>query len=171
MTIITDLAYLVSAALFIFGLKNLGSPKTARRGNLLATLAMLIAVLVTLLDKQIIDFTYIIVGLIVGSAIGATAAKKVQLTAMPQLVAMFNGFGGGASALVAFSEYFQLSSVPAANVTATIVLSILIGTVTFTGSLIAFAKLQGIMRGAPIVYSLQHYVNAIMVAGVLVLGA
>jgi NAD(P) transhydrogenase subunit beta len=170
MTIITDLAYLVSAALFIFGLKNLGSPKTARRGNLLATLAMLLAVLVTLLDKQILDFSYIIAGLIVGSAIGVIAAKKVELTNMPQLVAMFNGFGGGASALVAFSEYFQFSGEPAVNVTATIVLSVLIGSVTFTGSLIAFAKLQGIMRGAPITYSLQHYVNAILVLGVMVLG-
>ena len=170
MTTITNLAYLLSAALFILGLKNLGSPKTARRGNLLATVAMLLAVIVTLLDKQILDFTYIIAGLILGSAIGAIAAKKVELTAMPQLVALFNGFGGAASTLVATSAMLQFSGEPATNVTTTIVLSVLIGTVTLTGSLIAFAKLQGIMRGAPIVYSMQHYVNGFLVLAVVGMG-
>lgn len=170
MAIYTNLAYLLSAVLFIFGLKNLGSPKTARRGNMLAMLGMLLAVVVTLLDKQILDFTYIIIGLVIGSAIGAVAARKVQMTDMPQMVAIFNGFGGGASALVAISEYFHLTGDLALNVTATITLSVLIGTVTFTGSFIAFAKLQGIMRGAPIVYAIQHYVNAIIVIAILVLG-
>ncbi len=170
MVILTNLVYLLSAILFIFGLKNLSSPKTARRGNLLAMLGMFIAVVFTLLDKQIISYTYIIIGLVVGGAIGVVAAKRVQMTAMPQMVAIFNGFGGGASALVAISEYFQLTTSPALNVIATIVLSVLIGTVTFTGSLIAFAKLQGIMRGAPIVYALQHYINAFLLLVILVLG-
>jgi NAD(P) transhydrogenase subunit beta len=170
MATLTNWVYLLSAVLFIFGVKNLGSPKTARRGNLLSMLGMFIAVVFTLFDKQILDYTFIIIGLVVGGAIGAIAAKKVQMTAMPQMVALFNGFGGGASALVATSEYFQLASEPALNVIATIVLSVLIGTVTLTGSLIAFAKLQGIMRGAPIVYAMQHYVNAFVTLLILVLG-
>ncbi|MFQ6113196.1 MAG: NAD(P)(+) transhydrogenase (Re/Si-specific) subunit beta [bacterium] len=166
----TNLVYLLSAVLFIFGLKSLSSPKTARRGNLLAMLGMFIAVVFTLLDRQILNYTYIIIGLVVGGAIGLVAAKKVQMTAMPQMVAIFNGFGGGASALVATSKYFQFTGEPAFNVVATIVLSVLIGTVTFTGSLIAFAKLQGIMRGAPIVYAMQHYVNAFLLLVIVVLG-
>ncbi len=94
-----NLAYLVSAVFFILGLKQLGSPRTARRGNLLAVIGMAIAILVTLLDQQIIDYTFIIVGIVVGSAIGAITARRVQMTSMPQMVAIFNGFGGGASAL------------------------------------------------------------------------
>jgi len=121
-----------------------------------------------------LDFTYIIVGLVVGSAIGAYAAKKVQMTAMPQMVALFNGFGGGASTLVACSEYFKNAGSivnPEVNVLATTALSILIGTVTFTGSLIAFAKLQGIMRGAPITFKGQTFFNALLVLATIVLGA
>lgn len=170
MPTVTNLVYLLSAILFIFGLKSLGSPKTARRGNLLAMLAMLIAVVVTLLDKKILDFTYIIVGLIVGAAIGAIAAKKVELTDMPQMVAILNGFGGAASALVACAEYFPFTGALHVNVLTTIILSTLIGTVTFTGSLVAFAKLQGIMRGAPITFAGQHLVNALTVIFILVFG-
>jgi NAD(P) transhydrogenase subunit beta len=171
MITITNLVYLVAAILFILGLKRLSSPKTARRGNLMAMLAMLLAIVVTLLDQQILDFTYIIAGLVIGAAIGAIAAKKVEMTAMPQMVALFNGFGGIASALVAFAEYSQTGgSMLPANVIITMILSLLIGTVTFTGSLIAFAKLQGIMRGAPVVYSFQHIVNALILAAVVILG-
>ncbi|MFQ5604219.1 MAG: NAD(P)(+) transhydrogenase (Re/Si-specific) subunit beta [bacterium] len=170
MITITNIVYLLSAVLFILGLKNLGSPKTARRGNLLAMLAMLLAILVTLIDQKILDYTYIIAGLVVGSAIGAFAAKKVQLTEMPQMVALFNGFGGGASTMVAAAEYFQLSAQPHTNDLITIALSILIGTVTFFGSLIAFAKLQGIMRGAPITYHGQHFVNGFLITAIVVMG-
>jgi len=173
MDIITNFAYLLASVLFILGLKNLGSPKTARKGNQLAMLAMLIAIVVTLLDQQIVSFTYIIVGLIVGSLIGVIAAKRVQMTEMPQMVALFNGFGGGASTLVATSEYFGKMSVLGANVEinvlATVALSILIGTVTFTGSLIAFAKLQGIMKGAPITFSGQRFLNAGLIIANIVL--
>jgi NAD(P) transhydrogenase subunit beta len=133
-------------------------------------MGMLIAVAVTLLDKQILDFTYIIIGLIVGATIGSVAAKKVQMTAMPQMVALFNGFGGGASALVAYSEFLNFTEVPGLNVLITIMLSILIGTITFTGSLIAFAKLQGIMRGAPVVFRFRHFVNALSFGVIIVLG-
>ncbi len=170
MATITSLFYLLSAVLFILGLKNLGSPKTARRGNALAMLAMLLAVIITLLDQRILDFTHIILGLVVGSAIGVYAAKKVQMTAMPQMVAIFNGFGGGASTLVATSEYFQLSGATEVNILATIALSILIGTVTFTGSFIAFAKLQGIMKGAPITFPGQRAFNGLIIVACIVLG-
>lgn len=170
MPTITKLVYLLAAVLFIFGLKNLGSPKTARRGNILAMLGMLIAVVITLFDQQILDFTYIIVGLVIGGALGAFAAKKVQMTQMPQMVALFNGFGGGASTLVASAEYFQLSGDPQINIVATMALSVLIGTVTFFGSLIAFAKLQGMMRSAPITYHGQNIVNGLIILGVAVLG-
>lgn len=170
MNLITQIAYLVAAVLFILGLKNLSSPKTARRGNLLAMLGMLLAAIITLLDKQILDFTYIIAGIVIGSAIGAIAAKKVQMTDMPQMVALFNGFGGGASALVAFAEFMQVSGSATTYSSVTIVLSVLIGSVTFTGSIIALAKLQGIMRGAPIVYAMQQAVNALLVIVIIILG-
>ncbi|RME00878.1 MAG: NAD(P)(+) transhydrogenase (Re/Si-specific) subunit beta [Calditrichaeota bacterium] len=170
MSAITNLVYLVAAILFIFGLKNLSSPKTARRGNLLALLGMLLAIVMTLLDKQILDFTWIIVGLVIGSAIGAYEAKTVQMTAMPQMVALFNGFGGAASALVAYAEYVRLASVPELNVTITMVLSVLIGTVTWWGSLVAFAKLQGIMKGAPIVLPLHQIWNILLLIAIAVLG-
>lgn len=171
MVTITNLVYLFSAALFIFGLKKLSSPKTARNGNLLAMLGMLLAVVITLFDRNILDFTYIIAGVIIGSAIGALAAKKVEMTAMPQMVALFNGFGGAASSFVAFSEYTHAQGViGTTDVSITLVLSLLIGTVTFTGSVIAFAKLQGIMRGAPVVFKGQTVFNALILIAVAVLG-
>ena len=170
MTSITNWVYLLSAVLFIFGLKGLGSAKTARRGNMLAMLAMLLAVVVTLLDQQILSFTYIFVGLIIGSAIGAFAAKKVQMTEMPEMVALFNGLGGAASTLVASAEFFRGGADPQTTVLATICLSVLIGTITLSGSLIAFAKLKGIMKGAPITYRGQHVINGLMVTAVLTLG-
>ncbi|MCH7674408.1 NAD(P)(+) transhydrogenase (Re/Si-specific) subunit beta [candidate division KSB1 bacterium] len=170
MTSIANWVYLLSAVLFIFGLKNLGSAKTARRGNLLAMLAMLLAVVVTLLDQQILSFTYIFVGLIIGSAIGAVVAKKIQMTQMPEMVALFNGLGGAASALVASAEFFRGSADLQSSILATICLSVLIGTVTLSGSLIAFAKLKGIMKGAPITYRGQHVMNGLIVATVLAFG-
>jgi len=170
MRAITDVAYLVSAVLFIFGLKNLSSPKTARRGNLLAMLGMLVAIVITLLDKQIIDFTYIIVGIIVGGAIGAISARRVQMTAMPQMVAIFNGFGGGASTLVALAEFYRMTQMPAVDVSITLILSLLIGTVTFTGSMVAFAKLQDLIKSAPVVFPFQQPLNAILLAAIMVIG-
>ncbi len=157
-----NLAYLISAVFFIFGLKGLTSPRTARRGNLLAVIGMAIAIFVTLLDKQIIDFTFIIVGVIVGSAIGAITARKVQMTAIPQMVAIFNGFGGGASALVALAEYNRFLATPRLDIVVTIVLSVFVGTLTLTGSFIAFAKLQDLMKGTPIVFKFQQALNALL---------
>ena len=168
MTSIANWVYLLCAVLFILGLKNLGSAKTARRGNLLAMLAMLLAVVVTLLDQQILSFTFIFTGLIIGSAIGAVVAKKIQMTQMPEMVALFNGLGGAASALVASAEFFRGNGDLQISIVATICLSVLIGTVTLSGSLIAFAKLKGIMKGAPITYRGQHVINGLIVAMVLV---
>lgn len=170
---LTNLIYLFAAVLFILGLKLLGSAKTARRGNGYAMLGMLIAIVVTLFDQQIIDFTYIIIGIVIGAAIGAVAAMRVQMTAMPQMVALFNGFGGIASALVAYAEFgfVATGADPQINVIVTIVLSVLIGVVTFTGSLVAFAKLQGIMGGAPVVFKGQQALNALLVLLSLALGA
>lgn len=174
METVSYLIYLVASVCFIFGIKKLGSPRTARQGNQLAALGMLLAIIVTLIDQRIVSFEYIIVGMIVGSLIGAVFALKVEMTGMPQMVGLLNGFGGGASALVAFSEYdriflgdgnFEIST------TTTIVLSILIGAVTFTGSLIAFGKLQGIVTGKVVKYPLQHPLNALLLIAVFAAGA
>lgn len=170
MNIIITLAYLLSAILFILGLKNLSSPKTARRGNQLAMTAMLIAIVVTLTKNEILDFTLIIVGLIIGSAIGAIIARKVQMTAVPQMVALFNGLGGCASALVALAEYNRLSGDLRIDVIISMVISLFIGAVTFTGSLVAFGKLQGIVRSAPVVFKAQRLLNALLFTLFLVMG-
>jgi NAD(P) transhydrogenase subunit beta len=159
MNLLINISYLVSISLFIFGLKFLSSPRTARRGNLLSMLAMFIAVAVTLLDRQIIDFTYIVAGIIIGSFIGILAARKVQMTAMPQMVAVFNAFGGIASALVVIAQYLRFPLQVDTSNAVTIPLTLFIGMLTFTGSMMAFAKLQELMRGAPVVFSGQKAFN------------
>ena len=169
---LTAFAYLFASVLFIVGLKMLSSPRTARRGNVIGALGMLIAIVVTLTDKKIIDFTLIIAGLLVGSAIGLVLARKVQMTGMPQMVGVLNGFGGGASTLVAYAEYMRLGELhttTSLDVLITIPLSLLIGTVTFVGSMVAAAKLQGIMTGAPILYPFQKQTNAAMLAAIVIL--
>lgn len=173
MLIVSYLVYLVASVCFIFGIKKLASPKTARQGNQLSALGMLLAIVVTLVDQRILSFEYIIAGVIIGSLIGAVFALKVQMTGMPQMVGLLNGFGGGASALVAFAEYDRLylgvGTFEIATTT-TIVLSILIGSVTFTGSLIAFGKLQGIVTGKVVKYPLQHPLNALFLLAVFTAG-
>ena len=119
--------------------------------------AMLIAIIVTLTKNEIVGFTHIIIGLIIGSTIGAIIARKIQMTAMPQMVALFNGLGGGASALVAFAEYYRFTGDIKLDVIISMVISLFIGTVTFTGSLIAFGKLQGLIRPSPVVFKAQHF--------------
>ncbi|MBT8382824.1 MAG: NAD(P)(+) transhydrogenase (Re/Si-specific) subunit beta [Ignavibacteria bacterium] len=173
MEIVLYLVYLIASVCFIFGIKKLSSPKTARRGNQLAALGMLLAIVVTLFDQKILTFEYIILGMVVGAAIGVIMATKVQMTGMPQMVGLLNGFGGGASALVAFAEYDRiLHSIDGFEIstTITIVLSVLIGSVTFTGSLIAFGKLQGIVTGKVVKYPLQHPFNALLLLAVLAAG-
>ena len=167
MELVIQLTYLVASVFFIYGLKMLGSPKTARKGNMYSALGMLLAIVVTLFDKQIINYEWIIIGLIAGSAIGTTFALRVKMTGMPQMVGLLNGLGGGASVLVALSEYYKI--VPGIPVTTgtTIIISILIGSVTFTGSLIAFGKLQGIVTGKVVKYPLQHPLNALLLLAVV----
>ncbi len=165
-----ELAYLLASSLFIIGLKKLGSPATARKGNLFAAVGMLIAVVATLLNQSVLNYQVILVGIIIGSIIGAIAAKQVAMTAMPQMVGIFNGLGGAASALVAVGEYFRVldefGAVPVDSGITTM-LGVLIGGVTLTGSLVAFAKLQGIITGSPITFPLQQPVNLLLVAGFL----
>jgi NAD(P) transhydrogenase subunit beta len=173
MQIISYIVYLIASVCFIFGIKKLSSPKTARSGNQLAALGMLLAIIVTLFDQKILTFEYIILGMIVGATIGVLMATKVKMTGMPQMVGLLNGFGGGASALVAFAEYDRiLLSVKGFEIstTITIILSVLIGAVTFTGSLIAFGKLQGIVTGKVVKYPLQHPLNALLLLAVLAAG-
>jgi NAD(P) transhydrogenase subunit beta len=173
-------AYLVASVLFILSLKMLGSPRTARKGNVLGAAGMLLAIVVTLLDQRIVSFGYILAGLLAGGAIGLFLAVKVKMTDMPQMVGVLNGFGGGASTLVAFAEYLRLSGDPSltvwsggpvgTDVLVTIVLGLLIGTVTFVGSAIAGAKLHGVMKSAPILYPMQKQSNAAMLAAILIMG-
>jgi len=167
---ITTLLYLVAASLFILGLKKLSSPATARRGNLMGAVGMLLAIVVTLLDRQVIDFSMIIAGLIVGSLIGVAAARFIKMTAMPQMVALLNGLGGGASMLVAWAEQMRPIAKPL-DVTIAIMASIAVGGATLTGSLIAFAKLQELMTGRPITYPGQNLFNIALLLALLGLSA
>ena len=170
---IMALAYLIAAALFIVGIKYMSSPATARKGNLIGAIGMFLAIVVTLLDRQIIDYTWILVGIVVGSTIGAISARKVQMTGMPQMVGIFNGFGGGASALVAVAEFFRLASDTQGlihmDTSISIALSVIIGGVTLTGSFIAFGKLQGFVSGSPIKFPLQNIVNSLVIIGAIAL--
>lgn len=176
MDTLIKISYLVASTLFIFGIKYLASPKTARKGNFISAVGMLIAIVITLFDKHVLTFEWIILGLVIGSVIGAVLAIKVPMTGMPQMVGLLNGFGGGASMLVAISEYYKLhlQTVKGASfsteLNATIILSILIGAVTFTGSLIAFGKLQGIVTGRVVKYPGQHPLNFLLLVLVIVGG-
>ena len=168
-----ELSYLFSSVLFVVGLKRLQSPATARGGNQLAALAMLIAIVATLIDNQVLSWTGIVAGMIVGSLIGGLAARTVKMTDMPQLVGIFNGFGGGASALVAAAELVRVQSAGSALALgdgSTIAISCLIGTVTFSGSFVAFGKLQGLVSGNPITFPLQKTFSALLFLTLLVLG-
>jgi len=170
---LTQLAYLFSAVLFIFGIVRMSAAKTAVSGNLLASVGMLVAVVTALLDRGVLRYEVILAGVVVGSAAGLVLATRIQMTAMPQMVALLNGFGGIASTLVASAELLRGGASVgegSAVVPVAIVLGILIGGVTFTGSLVAFAKLQELMAGAPITYPLQKLVNALILIGAVVSG-
>ena len=156
----TNLAYVLAAILFILGIKKLSSPKTARNGNAIASVGMLIAIVATLVSDGNMDYQTIAIGMIIGAIIGAFFAIKVEMTQMPQMVAIFNGFGGGASALVAAAEYFNPAN-PSTFNAATIAISVFVGTLTFTGSFIAFGKLQGFVSGKPIVFPGQKLLQLI----------
>jgi len=139
MDILTQYAYILSAGLFIYGLKQLSSPATARRGNAISSLGMLIAIVATLLGQGIVDFQWIAIGIVIGGIIGGTAARMVQMTKMPEMVALFNGFGGMASLLVGWAAFAFRPDVGTFTLV-TIILSILIGGVTFTGHVLSGAQ-------------------------------
>ena len=160
---IENIVYLISASLFIVGLKRLASPITARNGNRLASLGMLIAIVLTILKYTDNNFEWIILGIVIGGLLGIILSKYVQMTAIPQLVAIFNGFGGGASALVAIYEIlYQKESVLSIFVLAAIAFSTVLGSLTLTGSFIAFGKLQEIIPTRPILFPLRNYLNSLL---------
>ncbi len=171
MAALIKLAYLAAAVLFILGLKRLSSPVTARSGNLIASIGMLIAIVATLAFTGILTWEMIVIGMVIGSAIGAIFARAVKMTAMPQMVALLNGFGGGASALVAAAEFLSPSTEVGVGaplyVNLTVGLSVLVGAVTFSGSLVAFGKLQELVTGRPVTYPLQKTLNAAILAAIL----
>ncbi len=163
--LLANLSYIVSAILFIFGLKMLGHPATARRGNALSSLGMLIAVVAGLTANGIVSYEYIVGGIIVGSIIGALAARLVAMTSMPEMVALFNGSGGIASLLVGWGTLY--GSDVGTFTAVTVLLAILIGGVTFTGSLIAYGKLSETINSAALVFTGQRIVNSLILAGLV----
>lgn len=166
-------SYIVAAVLFIFGLKQLSSPATARAGNRLAAVGMLIALVATLVDRQILSYWTIGLGMLVGAVMGIYFARTVQMTAMPQMVALFNGMGGATASLVSVAEFLRLSSAGdtiGTGEATSIVLGTAIGAISFTGSIIAFGKLQEILPGKPLQFPLQRLINALILLAVVVLG-
>lgn len=172
--VVSNVSYIISSVLFIIGIKMMAKPSTARRGNFYSAIGMLIAILVTLLDQKVLNYIEIFVAVLIGSVIGAIYAKKVKMTAMPQMVALFNGYGGLASFLVAISEHWRLINSPEfiqkGNIfssdeniaTVSVILSILIGGVTFTGSVAAWAKLDGLLTGKSVIFKGQHPLNLVL---------
>ena len=164
------IAYIVSAILFILGLKRLGSPATARNGNRLSALAMLLAVLATVISNDIASWEWILVGVIIGSGIGAYSARKVQMTSMPQLVAIFNGLGGATSAVVAAGELIRLIDLDELipqDVSVTIMASVIVGGATLTGSLIAYGKLQGVVPTRPLLLPIRNVINIFLLLSMI----
>jgi NAD(P) transhydrogenase subunit beta len=166
-----QLAYLVASVLFILGLKFLSGPRTARRGNLLAAIGMLVAIIATLADERVLSFGWIVAGVGVGTVVGAVSAQRVRMTAMPQMVALFNGVGGGAAALIAASEYHATASLKGGSLDArtavSIMFSAVVGAISFSGSMVAFGKLQELLPGRPITWPAQKVLNALAVVAVL----
>ncbi len=172
MNIYLHLAYLTASILFIIGIKMLNKTKSARNGNLISAVGMLIAILATVSQVQAITYIDIFVAFLIGSVIGLVFAYKVKMTQMPEMVAIFNGFGGLASVAVALSDYWlhtQQQSLELSNITViSIILSIFIGGITFTGSMIAFLKLNGSISGRAIVFKGQHPLNLmLLIIGVI----
>ena len=160
---VTNLLYLVTIVTFILALRFLSSPAHARRGNQIGAAGMLLAIVVTWIDVGTTSWWAIAVGMLIGGGFGAVAARKVKMTAMPQMVALFNGVGGGAAALIALAEFHRILPAPGepkVDISIAIVLSALIGSISFAGSMVAFAKLQELIGGRPITYPGQQVGNA-----------
>ena len=169
-----NLLYLVTIVCFILALRFLSSPATARRGNQIGAVGMVVAIVATLLKSSVHLTWLMVIGALIGGSFGAVAARRVKMTAMPQMVALFNGVGGGAAALVALAEFHKLTPLPGhlhGDVSVAVVLSALIGSISFSGSLVAFAKLQELIKGRPITYSGQQLVNGALFLACVGLGA
>ena len=164
--VLIDFGYIVASVLFIIGIKMLGRPERARRGNMVSALGMLIAI-ASALFECCLSFSLVIAGMVVGACIGVIAARKVKMTSMPQMVAILNGFGGLASLLVGWENYH---SMPESNlfITIAIVLAVLIGGVAFSGSLVAYGKLAERISGRPIFFKGQKIVNALIITTILI---
>lgn len=160
--------YIIAAVLFIFGLKQMSSPATAVRGNLLSAVGMLLAILVTLVSKEIVEYQWIAAAIVLGSIVGALAAQKVAMTSMPEMVALFNGSGGIASLFVGWAALYNTGNTTFTIVT--ILLSILIGGMTFSGSIIAWGKLSEVMTSRAIVFGAQRVVNALLLVALIYCG-
>ena len=169
----SNLLYLITIVTFILALRFLSSPAHARRGNQIGAAGMIVAIGVTFARSGLTDYWAIVLGMLVGGGFGAVAARRVKMTAMPQMVALFNGVGGGAAALVSLAELHRILPEPGApkvDISIAIVLSALIGAISFSGSGVAFAKLQELIGGRPITYAGQQWVNAIVFLGCLAAG-
>jgi NAD(P) transhydrogenase subunit beta len=168
-----DVAYLAAGVLLIVGIKRLSSPATARSGNVVAAAGMGIALLFTLLHPDMDSYWLIAIGVAVGTVIGVVSARRVRMTAMPQMVALFNGVGGGAAALIAAAEFHRLT--PAGGhiepeTMGAILFSALVGSISFSGSLVAFGKLQELLPGRPLVFPAQQIVNGLLFAALVGVG-
>jgi NAD(P) transhydrogenase subunit beta len=169
----TDLLYLVTIVTFIVALRFLSRPDKARWGNWIGAAGMLLAIAVTFAQNEIVTYWEIAVGMVIGGGFGAVAARRVKMTAMPQMVALFNGVGGGAAALVSWAEFHNRAPESGnlkLDISIAIMLSALIGSVSFAGSMVAFAKLQELIRGRPITYPGQQVVNGFVLATALAAG-
>lgn len=167
-SLIINCVYILSTFLFVIGLKKLSSPATARKGNILSFVGMFIAITATLVSKEIIDYRWIVVGMLVGMIIGFLFAKLVAMTSMPEMVALLNGFGGLASLLVGWAAY-ELTPSLTPFIGSIVVFSIIVGGVTFTGSLIAWAKLKELMTGRPVLFAGQQIVNTAVILAIITL--
>jgi H+-translocating NAD(P) transhydrogenase subunit beta len=170
---LTNLLYLITIVTFILALKFLSNPARARRGNQIGAVGMLVAIVVTFAQSGLTDYWAIAVAMVIGGGFGAVAARRVKMTAMPQMVALFNGVGGGAAALVSLAELHRILPDPGApkvDISLAIVLSALIGSISFSGSMVAFAKLQELVSGRPITYPGQQFVNAALFLACLAAG-
>ena len=162
---LTNLLYLVTIVSFIVALRFLSSPQRARLGNLIGAAGMVLAIAVTLAQDAVSGYWRIVIGIAIGAVLGAVSARLVRMTAMPQMVALFNGVGGGAAALIALAEFHKLVPEPGRtgpDETVAILFSALVGSISFTGSLVAFGKLQELIRGRPITYAGQQVVNGLL---------
>ena len=167
---IVGISYFVAAFLFIFGIKRMASPATARNGNQVAAIAMLVAIVATMVDRSIVSYWSIIIGTLIGAGIGIYYGRTVKMTGMPQMVALFNGMGGATAALVSIAEFSKSGAGEGSGVVLSIVLGTAIGAISLSGSIMAFGKLQELLPERPIRFPMQMQLNALVLVGILALG-